>query len=290
MGSQGRDRRWGAATVKRVPTVVDRDRTIGLLRGEFAAILAFCRPLGPDQWAAPSSLPGWTLHDVLAHMLGTESALCGVEVPSVDISQIGHLRNPIAEANEVWVESMRPWSDEQLLDRFDEVTGQRLAALDAMDQADFDAPSWTPVGRDESYGRFMRIRHFDCFMHEHDMRLAVGAPPRDDAADLESCLDEVTTGIGYIVGRRAALPDGSRVRLNLSGPAPRTILVSVDGRAAVTEALDGPPTVEVTMPASLFLRLVGGREDPDPDLLGTVELGGDRQLADQLVAKLAYTI
>jgi hypothetical protein len=136
----------------------------------------------------------------------------------------------------------------------------------------------------------MRIRHFDCFMHEHDMRLAVGAAPREDAADLESCLDEVTTGIGYIVGRRAALPDGSRVRLRLTGPAPRTILVAVDGRAAVTEELDGPPTVEVTMPATLFLRLVGGRDDPDPDALGTAELNGDRQLADQLVANMAYTI
>ena len=39
-----------------------------------------------------------------------------------------------------------------------------------MTQADFDAPSWTPAGRDETYGRFMRIRHYDCFMHEHDIR------------------------------------------------------------------------------------------------------------------------
>ena len=159
-----------------------------------------------------------------------------------------------------------------------------------MDQAAFDAPSWTPVGRDESYGRFMRIRHFDCYMHEHDMRLALGVPPRNDAADLDSCLDEVTTGLGYIVGRRAALPDGSRVRLELTGPAPRTILVAVDGRAAVTDALSGPPTVEVTMPAPLFLRLAGGRHDPDPERLGHAELGGDRQLAEQLASNLAYTI
>ena len=43
-----------------------------------------------------------------------------------------------------------------------------------MTQADFDAPSWTPAGRDETYGRFMRIRHYDCFMHEHDIRYALG--------------------------------------------------------------------------------------------------------------------
>ncbi len=273
-----------------VATIIERDRTVGLLRGEFDAITRFCRTLSAEQWSTPSCLPGWTVHDVLAHMVGTESALCGAEVPNVDASHGDHVRNPIGEANEVWVQSMRVWSDEQLLARFEEVTGQRTAALEGMSQTDFDAPSWTPVGRDETYGRFMRIRHFDCFMHEHDMRLAVGAGPRKDVGDLESCLDEVATGLGYIVGRRAALPDGSRVRIELTGPAARTLLVAVDGRASVTEKLDGAPTVEVTMAAPLFLRLTGGRDDPDPKALGTVEVGGDHELGEKLVANLAFTI
>ena len=34
----------------------------------------------------------------------------------------------------------------------------------------------TPAGPD-SYGRFMRVRDFDCWMHQHDIRDAVG-PPR----------------------------------------------------------------------------------------------------------------
>ena len=273
-----------------MPTILDRGPTVDLLRGEFGAIISFCRDLAPGDWATPTCLPGWSVHDALAHMLGTESALCGVSVPSADISHLEHPSNPIAEANEVWVESMRSWSDSQLLDRFEEVTKERLAALDGMSQADFDAPSWTPVGKDETYGRFMRVRHFDCYMHEHDMRLAVGAPAREDAADLASCLDEVTTGVGYIVGRKAGMPDGSRVRFDLTGPASRTILVVVDGRAAVTDALDGAPTVEVTMPAALFLRRVGGRNDADPDALGRVSLAGDQALGERLVANLAYTI
>lgn len=273
-----------------MPTLVDRDRAVALLQGEFAALGGLCRQLAPEEWSAPSSLPGWTLHDVLAHVVGTESALLGASVPSVEPPSLERLRNPIAEVNEVWVESMRLWSDGQLLDRFEEVTEERLAALGGMSQADFDAPSWTPVGRDETYGRFMRIRHFDCYMHEHDMRLAVGRGPRLDGADIASCLDEVATGIGYIVGRRAALPAGSRVRIDLSGAGARTLLVAVGERAELTDALDGPPTVALTLPAARFLRLVGGREDPDPEVLGPVELAGERALAEQLVANLAFTI
>jgi hypothetical protein len=108
-------------------------------------------------------------------------------------------------------------------------------------------------------------------------------------ADLDSSLDEVATGLGYIVGRRAGLPDGSRVRIDLSGPAARTFLVAVDGRASVVEGLDGPETVGVAMPAPLFLRLTGGRDD-GPGSADEVVLTGDRALGEQLVANLAFTI
>ena len=33
----------------------------------------------------------------------------------------------------------------------------------------------TPAGPD-TYGRFMRVRIFDCWMHEQDIRRAVGRP------------------------------------------------------------------------------------------------------------------
>ena len=166
----------------------------------------------------------------------------------------------------------------------------RLAALDAMSQAEFDAPSWTPAGRDETYGRFMRIRHYDCYLHEQDIRLALGRPARESAADLDSALDEVATGLGYIVGRKAALPEGSRVRIELTGPAPRTFLVQVDGRAAVVDALDGEPTVGVVLPAMRFLRLTGGRADAGTTPSDGVTFSGDRSLGEQLVGNMAFTI
>ncbi len=273
-----------------MPTLVDKKETVALLRGEFAAITALCSALTAEQWGIATCLPGWTVHDVLSHITGTEAMLAGEETPSADISQLSHMQNPIAESNEIWVESMRSLSGEEALARFRAVTDGRLAALDAMSQADFDAPSWTPAGRDETYGRFMRIRHYDSFMHEHDIRDALGEPPRLDPADVSSALDEVETGLGYIVGRRAGLPDGSRVRIELDGPLTRTFLVAVDGRAAVLDSLEGGPTVTVAMPAGLFLRLTGGRHDrgsPDTD---RAVITGDRALGERLVANLAFTI
>ena len=163
-----------------------------------------------DQWDVATCLPGWTVRDVLSHIIGTETMLSGEPPPTVDISHLEHMKNPIAEANEVWVESMRSLGRRRDAARFDEVTGRRLAALDAMTQADFDAPSWTPAGRDETYGRFMRIRHYDCFMHEHDMRYALGLPPRAEADDLRSAWTRWPPGwaTSWADGRRCPTAPG----------------------------------------------------------------------------------
>jgi uncharacterized protein (TIGR03083 family) len=276
--------------VSAVPTFVDRTGAVALLRNEFGALDTLCTPLTGAQWDTPTCLPGWSVRDVLSHVIGTESMLLGEPVPTVDISHITDLANPIAEANELWVEALRGLSGQEMLTRFADVTGRRASALEAMTQADFDAPSWTPAGRDETYGRFMRIRHFDCYLHEHDIRYALGIAPREDVDDLASALDEVSTGLGYIVGRRAQLPDGSRVCIELTGPLRRTFLVEVDGRAELVPELHGAPTVGLELPATAFLRLTGGRRDPGVDHASGVVYSGDAVLGRQLVEHLAFTI
>jgi uncharacterized protein (TIGR03083 family) len=271
-------------------TIVDKEAAVDLLRHEYAALAEVCADLSPEQWDTPTALPGWSVRDALSHVIGAEAMLLGEPAPSVDVSHLTHMRNPIAEANEVWVEALRGTPGPGMLARLEDVTSRRLALLDAMSQEEFDAPSWTPAGRDETYGRFMRIRHYDCYLHEQDIRIALGLPARETVADLASALDEVATGLGYIVGRRAALPEGSRVRIDLTGPLPRTYLVQVDGRAAAVEALDGEPTVGIELPAIRYLRLTGGRHDPGVDAEDGVRFTGDRELGGRLVANMAFTI
>ena len=91
-----------------------------------------------------------------------------------------------------------------------------------------------------------------------------GCHRRPEVHDLDSALDEVATGLGYIVGRRASMPEGSRVRIDLTGPVDRAYLVLVEGRAAVVDSFDGPPTVGIELPVMQFLRLTGGRADLGP--------------------------
>ena len=157
--------------------MITRQDIVPALISEWSAIDALLASLAPPQWATPTALPGWSVQDTVAHLIGTESALAGQAPPpsGTDIRGLPYVRNDIGAANEQWVQGLRGESSAAMLDRFRAITATRRAALEAMSAAEFDAPSWTPAGPG-TYGRFMRIRVFDCWMHEQDVRDAVGMP------------------------------------------------------------------------------------------------------------------
>ena len=132
----------------------------------------------------------------------------------------------------------------------------------------------------------MRIRVMDCWMHEQDIREAIGRPGHDAGPVVELTLDELQQSMGYVVGKKAGAPDGSSVTFELTGPAARTIHVLVDGRATVVDSLAGPATTTITMPALLFTRLAGGRSRD----ARRPSIAGDEALGRAVLDNLAFTI
>lgn len=274
-----------------MPTTVEIAPMVELLAAEWQAMDDACAGLDEEQWKRATCLPGWSVQDQVAHVVGIERMLLGEPAPDVDVSHLDHVRNDIGAMAEVWVEELRPLPGSEVLERFRKVTAARLDALRSMTQEQFDAPSWTPVGKDETYGRFMRIRHYDSFMHGNDVRDALGVALRDDPTAAASAWLEVEPSLGYLVGRKAGFPDGSSLRLVVSGSIERARDVAVaDGRAAVVDSLGADPTVTLTTPACLLFRLTGGRTEPEPFLGTEVRLDGDAELGRRLVDSLAITI
>lgn len=277
------------------PRPVTRLDKSDVLSGLFASWDSIDRVIDdlPDQqWDQSTSLPGWTVHDVVAHVIGTESMLQGAGTPEadVDVSTLKHVRNDIGMLNERWVRKLRGLTSAELLERFRATTAGRRDALSAMGESQWNELTATPAGPD-SYGRFMRVRIFDCWMHEHDVREAVGRPAEDvgfGGADSRLALDEIAASMGFVVGKLGGAPDGSRVRLELTGPLARTINVSVDGRARVVDDFDGAePTATITLDSLLFTRLAGGRTNVDHD---AIAYGGDEAVGRRIVEHLNYVI
>ncbi len=243
-----------------------------------------------DEWNAATCLPGWTVKDITAHLIGTESMLAGIEAPRVerDVRSFDHVRNDIAAFNELWVESLRPVPGSDVLERYREIVALRTEQLGAMTQADFGKQSNTPVGP-APYGRFMRIRVFDCWLHELDICDALGRTGSEGGPRAELGSAEVFGAVPFIVGKRGKAPEGARITIELSGPLARTVHIEVHGRATEVPALSEPATTTIAMDSGLFVRLAGGRVRAE-DRIDEITLGGDTEVGRRIVDNLAFTI
>lgn len=250
--------------------------------------------LGDAEWGLSTPCPGWSVAAQYAHMIGTESMLLGRPAPEVEAGTPEHVRNQIGGFNEVWVVALSGRPRTEVLGLFEEVVTERKRALASMTEEDFSAESWTPVGQAD-YRRFMQIRVFDCWVHEQDIRDALGRPGHETGPAAEQSLDEIVRAAGYVVGKKAGAPAGSSVRLELTGPLRRRIDVAVaDGRARVVDGIDGDPTVTLTLSSTAFARLACGRIAPaavlDDGQMGGIRSAGDEALGRRVVENLAFTI
>jgi uncharacterized protein (TIGR03083 family) len=244
-------------------------------------------------WRTPTSCPGWSVAAQYAHVVGTESMILGRPNPEVDPGRPDHVRNDIGGFNEAWVVSLASESRQSVLTRLAEVTSARRAAMAEMTEDDFAAPSFTPVGQAD-YRRFMQIRVFDCWVHEQDVRDALDRPGHGDGPVAEQSVDEIVRALGYIVGKKAAAPPGSSVRIVLTGPVKRHVEVAVvEGRARAVDGIDTTPTTTLTLSSTAFTRLAGGRVAADSvtsGAFGGVSVAGDTAFGARLIAALPFTI
>ena len=251
------------------------------------------RTLSDDDWARPTPCPGWPVSAQYAHVIGTESFLLGRPTPAADPGSPAHVKNDIARFNEVWVAALANEEREEVLARFDEVASARKEALKAMGEAEFSAPSWTPVGNAD-YRRFMQIRTFDCWVHEQDVRDTIARPGHESGPAAEQAVDEIVRALGYVVGKKAGAPEGSLVLIVLAGPLQRSVAVSVSGgRAGVVDPPGRPATTTLELSSSAFTRLACGRVDAEAVLdgvFGGARVSGEEELGRRLLANLALTI
>lgn len=237
------------------------------------------RRLHPNDWAKPSTCPGWTCRDALLHLTSAEIGFADwtdLSTPPWDLLKAAH--NRLADA-----------SGAEVLDAFAAITERRGQQLSAMTEVELDAPSWTAAGPG-TYRRYMEIRVFDHWAHEQDIRVPLGKPGHLSGRGAEMSLDEAHIALGYLVGKRAGAPQGSRITVEVTGPTARTMHAVIDGRAQVVAEL-ADPTATVSVDFATFMLLACGRIDPSGPLGdGRIRLAGDRAVAESVARNLAFTI
>jgi uncharacterized protein (TIGR03083 family) len=199
------------------------------------------------------------------------------------------VKNPIGEANEREVDARRPTPGPQVLAEFEDLVDLRLATLRSGDDAYFAQAQLTPTGPGSMLD-FLEIRILDGWVHEQDIRRAVGRPGHVTGGPAEHTIGRLLPGVPMVVGKRAAAPDGATVVLQLTGPVERVVGIVVDGkRARFVEPVPGSPTVRLAMDSQTFLVLATGRQRA-ANLPGDVTIDGDQALGQAIVDQLNVMI
>ena len=184
------------------------------------------------------------------------------------------------------MEVRRARSGTEVLAELEELVELRLDTLRNADDAYFAQERMTPTGPGTMLD-FLSIRILDCWVHEQDIRRAVGPPGHLDGGPAEHTTDRLLRTVPIVVGKRAGAPEGSLTLLRITGPVERTVPVVVEeGRAKVVDLESaGAADVTVTMDSETFLVLAVGRQTA-ADRADRIEISGEgdwgQAVADQL--------
>jgi len=263
------------------------DDTIAALDDCFRALSALGAELSEQEWKTPTDLPAWSVQDNLSHLVAIERGLEGLPGTTHRAAELGHVKNPIGELNEHEVDSRRGAPGASVLAEWDEIVARRMSTLRSADDAYFDQPMMTPTGPG-TLADFLSIRVLDCWLHEQDMRRAVGRPGHLSGPAAEHTVDRLIRTIPIVVGKRAATPEGGAVVIDITGGVQRHLVCEVrNGRAAMVESPAQEPLCTIRLDVESFIVLATGRRGPDA---AAADVQGDTDLAARVLGQFNMMI
>lgn len=254
---------------------------VDALEETWGSIDGFMRRQPPAAYDAPTPCPGWSVRDVLSHLLGFELMIHGSPVPTHEGAWPDYVRNPIGEINEAFVQAHRSEPGIVVLDEFRDAAVRSLAALRSLSDVEWEKIGWSPEG-ERPYHRFQETRVLDSWIHLQDIRDALLQPEDDHGAGEQIVVNRFEAALPFVVGRKMTCPDGTVLQVNLSGRLARTVLLEVaNGRAAPIDSTSAAPTLEITTPVALFWRRAAGRISAAAFLgASATHVRGDTSLAE----------
>ncbi|MFZ9986230.1 MAG: maleylpyruvate isomerase N-terminal domain-containing protein [Candidatus Nanopelagicales bacterium] len=261
------------------------DETFAAWRSASTDFIELVTPLSQEEWDAPTALPGWSVGDIVAHVGWIEGMLIGEIDPAhePDWPALPHVVTDFGRITEVPVDLRRSWTREAVLVELADRIARRTQQLESGPQD----PALEVVGPlgPAPLGRVLRMRTLDTWVHEQDIRDALGRPGHLDTPGAQATAAQLLPGLGKVWAKLAGAQPGEVLDLRISGPGIEGgVLVAVgdDGRARIIEEdlLDqaGAATVTLAMTWPAYLALSCGRGDPQP-WRDQVRIDGDPSLA-----------
>ena len=267
----------------------DREELAGYVEVWWQAVndfLALLEELPEEEWSTPTDLAGWDVKACAAHTAHLEGILAGNPEETAEVGEPPHVSGLMGLYTEIGVVNRRDASADAIINELRESVTKRHTALLADPPTDGDgAPPVVFGGVPWSWRTLLRNRPLDVWMHEQDVRRAVGRPGNMDTAAAQHTADYLAESLGFVLGKKVGAPTGTSLLLDLAGSAPCAFEVDENGRGRRTEP-PADPTVTLHLDRESFIRLAGGRCAPEP---GGVRVEGDQELGQRVLDHLATT-
>lgn len=279
----------GYGAVMDVAHIPDRAETIDIWQAELEAIAALAASLDDDQWHAASPCPGWDVADLVAHITDIELSLTDDPRPDhePDWSSLPHVSTDTDRFTEVGVDLRRGRSQTHVVDELKAIIARRRRELDALPA---DAEMHSPTGRPVAVQRMMRLRILDSWVHEQDIRTAVGQPGGWDSPAAIVTLQQFIEGLPKVWAKQAGAPAGSVLHVvvaDVGRGVEAWIASDGAGRGDVCAPVSDP-AVTLTLTFVDFELLAAGRAGVE-QVRPRISLDGDPLLTDRLLAAMTMT-
>ena len=249
--------------------------------------LTLLEEIPEGEWETPTDLPGWDVRAVASHVAHLESILAGGPEETAEVGEPEHVTGLMGLYTEIGVVNRRSASPDAIINEIREATTARHTALVSDKPADGTAkPSVIFGGVPWDWRTLLRNRPIDIWMHEQDVRRAVGRPGGMETAPAEHTVGILADRLGFVLAKKVGAPPGTTVVLELDGSDPFAFAVNDEGRGERLATTPDQPTVELAMDRHSFIQLAGGRRDAEP---GALRISGDPELAERILANFATT-
>ncbi|MFI8188554.1 maleylpyruvate isomerase family mycothiol-dependent enzyme [Streptomyces sp. NPDC085946] len=254
------------------------------------AISELVQPLVEADWNRRTPCPGWSVRDIVSHVIGLDSEMLGDPRPIHTLPRdLFHVTNEHQRYMEMQVDVRRHHTAPEMTSELEYMIIRRNRQL-RNESRDPGTKVRSPFGTDLTLEESMRRHAFAVWAHEQDLRTALGRPGNLDSPGAHIARDVLLAELPRVVAEEARAPRSSAVVFDVHGPVEflRTIRVDIQGRGTLETVPALGPAASLTLDWETYVRLACGRVSPEA-VGDRVKAEGDPELAAAILANFAVT-
>ncbi|NJP51141.1 maleylpyruvate isomerase family mycothiol-dependent enzyme [Streptomyces sp. SBST2-5] len=254
------------------------------------AISELVQPLPEADWNRRTPCPGWSVRDIVSHVIGLDCEMLGDPRPIHTLPRdLFHVTTDHQRYMEMQVDVRRHHTAPEMTAELEYTIIRRNRQL-RNESRDPGTKVRGPLGTELTLEQAMRRHAFDVWAHEQDLRTALGSPGNLDSPGALVARDVLLEELPRVVAEKAQAPRSSAVVIDVHGPVEflRTVRTDIQGRGTLETAPALGPAVTLTLDWETYVRLACGRVTPE-SVQDRVKTEGDADLAASILSNFRVT-